>query len=464
MVAGTGNVYLFNGDPTFVDGIPQPGVGYIWQFDNTGVLTAPGAVSAVGNIIGGNITTGGIANLNSVRMSQSISWPDYSGSEIYEDGGLVINGPGGVYATGNIAARFEFNDGLGNSSGLYSDIGNSLVYSVGNVIVRSNNLSQTDWTFDTTGNLNLPQGGWIGAAGVKGDGTMLTGGTGQIASLTSFYADAPGIYSSCLTANPDGTLNITTYGNGTGQLGQWTFSGYDTTVPGDILAQEGNDLAVQVFNPTSSGGVTYVVQNRQVDIGNARTTQFEVAPANIVLTTDFSGNKNTWAFGADGSLAFPTVGNVTGAAVAYVADDEISLGTTAGNISIWPGSGHWVFDTTGNLTAPGDISASGNVYASNIMAEAPFEIRVYDFAANIGGRYGVDTQTNTVTATLPANPPVGGAVFFADAAGAYNILNLIINPNGQTIMGTPGNMTVSTPNQSVGLFWNGTTWRIYNAG
>jgi hypothetical protein len=116
------------------------------------------------------------------------------------------------------------------------------------------------------------------------------------------------------------------------------------------------------------------------------------------------------------------------------------------------------------LAAPGDISTTGNVYASNIVAEAPFEIQVYDFAANIGGRYGVDTQTNTVTATLPASPPVGGAVFFADAAGAYNILNLIIDPNGQTIMGTPGNMTVSTPNQSVGLFWNGSTWRIYNAG
>jgi hypothetical protein len=194
--------------------------GNTWIFGADGNLAAPGAVSAVGNIIGGNITTGGIANLNSVRMSQSISWPDYSGSEIYEDGGLVINGPGGVYATGNIAARFEFNDGVGNSSGLYSDIGNSLVYSVGNVIVRSNNLSQTDWTFGNDGELYLPTGGRIGAT--KG-GTMLDGGAGNITSLTSFYADNA-FYSSCLTASPNGTLDITTYGNGTGQLGQWTFS------------------------------------------------------------------------------------------------------------------------------------------------------------------------------------------------------------------------------------------------
>jgi len=31
-------------------------------------------------------------------------------------------------------------------------------------------------------------------------------------------------------------------------------------------------------------------------------------------------------------------------------------------------------------------------------------------------------------------------------------------------MGASGNMTVSTNNQSVGLFYNGTTWRTYNAG
>jgi hypothetical protein len=75
-----------------------------------------------------------------------------------------------------------------------------------------------------TGNIYTSHGSFIGPADVKGNGTMLTGGTGNLTSVTSFYADAPGVYSTCLTANPDGTLNITTYGNGTGQLGQWTFS------------------------------------------------------------------------------------------------------------------------------------------------------------------------------------------------------------------------------------------------
>jgi hypothetical protein len=79
------------------------------------------------------------------------------------------------------------------------------------------------------------------------------------------------------------------------------------TVPNNILAQEGNDLAVQVFNPDAQGGVSFVVQNRQVDLDNDRTTQFEVTPQDIKLTTDFSGNKNEWTFGADGTIQFPVL-------------------------------------------------------------------------------------------------------------------------------------------------------------
>jgi len=128
--------------------------------------------------------------------------------------------------------------GLQGATGITGATGPAGTATTGNVtfdninIIGTGNLNlQPDpanvnivWTFDATGNLNTPQGGWIGSADVKGNGTMLTGGTGNLTSLTSYYADAPGIYSSCVTANPDGTLNITTYGNGTGQLGQWTFS------------------------------------------------------------------------------------------------------------------------------------------------------------------------------------------------------------------------------------------------
>jgi len=116
------------------------------------------------------------------------------------------------------------------------------------------------------------------------------------------------------------------------------------------------------------------------------------------------------------------------------------------------------------ITYGNTISVTGNVYATNIVAEAPFSIQTSNFNANVGSRYGVNTTGGAVTATLPVSPATGGAVFFADAGGAYSSNNLNINPHGATIMGASGNMTVSTDNQSVGLFWNGATWRTYNAG
>ena len=110
------------------------------------------------------------------------------------------------------------------------------------------------------------------------------------------------------------------------------------------------------------------------------------------------------------------------------------------------------------------ISTSGTVYGSNIVAEAVFSIQSASFNAVAGSRYGVNTASGAVTATLPASPTTGQAIFFADSNGTYSTNNLIINPNGGTIMGASGNMTVSTDNQSVGLFYNGSTWRTYNAG
>lgn len=159
--------------------------GYSWTFDNSGRLNLPG------NIQGG--------------FGSNIS----------------------IYAYDNGAAGSVE---LKTISYIGDTLGSNIRVTQSNATISTGNAAYT-WTFDNTGNLNTPQGGYIGAAGAKGDGTMLTGGLGQLTSVTSYYADAPGIYSSCVTANPDGMLNITTYGNGTGQLGQWTFSGANLTLP-----------------------------------------------------------------------------------------------------------------------------------------------------------------------------------------------------------------------------------------
>ena len=119
-------------------------------------------------------------------------------------------------------------------------------------------------------------------------------------------------------------------------------------------------------------------------------------------------------------------------------------GPTSGYVLSWNGSDYdWVAN-----------NGTGN-------DEESFAIHTADFNATAGSRHAVDTSSNIVTATLPGSPATGDAIFFADAGGNYATNNLTIGRNGNTIMGLAQDMTVSTNNESFGLFYNGTTWRTY---
>jgi len=384
-LANTGNVVVNSDD----------GVGNTaqWNFDITGALNLPPSL--------GPGSSGFIQTANAYPTLLAYGSNGHGGPEL-------------DWANTDIASNLFGNSDVMRHTMYLNDGGLYIGFNENNVA----NVASPNWNFDPNGNLNVPQGGYIGPAGIKGDGTMLTGGAGNIASLTSFYTDAPGIYSSCFTANPDGTLNLTTYGNGTGIAGQWAFSGTDVTVPGDILAQEGNDLQVKVFNPTASGGVTYVVQNRQVDAGNARTTQFELAPANIVLSTDFSGNKYQWTFDNTGNLNLP--GNTF--SVNYANGTAVSLGgagsygnanvasylpTYSGNLANLGGD----VNTSGNISASGNVTAGGGAYFigdGSLLTNLPSGGYGNANVATFLGSYG--SNTISTTGTINAGNITGGNV------------------------------------------------------
>lgn len=77
----------------------------------------------------------------------------------------------------------------------------------------------------------------------------------------------------------------------------------------------------------------------------------------------------------------------------------------------------------------------GSFYASNEEKNA-------DFNAEGQVTYLVSTSSSSVTATLPANPPVGTIIRFVDAAGRFSLNPFYVNPNGNRIKGqeTPGLM------------------------
>lgn len=126
-----------------------------------------------------------------------------------------------------------------------------------------------------------------------------------------------------------------------------------------------------------------------------------------------------------------------------------------------------------------DLGTSNLVNANNITAnyfygdgshltgisgsagEAPFTQESSNFNAAVGTRYGVNTASSAITATLPATPATGDAIYFAQAGGSFAVNNLLVDPQSNTIMGSAGTLVVNVANQSFGLFYNGATWRIY---
>ena len=168
-------------------------------------------------------------------------------------------------------------------------------------------------------------------------------------------------------------------------------------------------------------------------------------------------NFNSW-YGLGGNR--PNTGTVFTVEYGVVVNDT-TISTTETNLVIEADAKQWTFGTDGDLTLPagGDIVDSNN--NSVIKIEAPFAIKTAGFDAFAGGRYGVNTTSNTVTATLPASPAAGDAIFFADMGGVYSTNNLTILRNGNSIMGISEDLTMSADGTAFGLCWNGTTWRIY---
>lgn len=125
-------------------------------------------------------------------------------------------------------------------------------------------------------------------------------------------------------------------------------------------------------------------------------------------------------------------------------------------------AGELILDTATNTLKVLDGSTPGGVTLNTDgTSGVSFTRETADFDVIAGVRYAVDTSSNTVEATLPASPSTGNAVYFADAGGSFNTNNLTVGRNGNTIMGLSEDLTVNTNNQSFGLVYNGSDWRVY---
>ena len=279
-----------------------------------------------------------------------------------------------------------------------------------------------------------PSGGPTGATGATGVGS--TGATGL-----------PGIVES---ATPPTDTNVLWYDTSTSAI-----EGIGATGATGLTGATGEQGSTGIIGLTgATGEIGPQGATGATDTGNIVFNGYVIAsdPYNDIYISPSADGHN--------QIIIPATGNG--------GTNPLTLTNGDGDVFILTGptSYQWSFSASGNLTLPGNTFsvnyANGTQVSLGSTGEAPFSLQSSNFNANVGGRYGVDTSLGVVTATLPASPTTGGAIFFADAGGAYSTNNLTIDPNGQTIMGSSGNMTVSTDNQSFGLFYNGSTWRTYN--
>lgn len=209
--------------------------------------------------------------------------------------------------------------------------------------------------------------------------------------------------------------------------------------------------------PVSLPGITFTD-------GTFQTTAYTGAAAKVdILNTNGLSNTFYPTF-----VEFRTTGQYVRADVDFTyRSDSNTLtvpkiaGMLQGNVN--HDGGYINFTGSPSPVSTGITFADGTSQTTAYRAtfEQKFDIKSTGFGVVVNTRYGVNTASGAVIATLPASPSLGDAVFFADAGGAFSTNSLTIARNGNTIMGSAADIVINTNGDSLGLFWNGTTWRLY---
>lgn len=312
------------------------------------------------------------------------------------------------------------------------------------------------WTFDSTNKLTLPKGGVVAG----GDTYDI-----QVA-YTAWQADQTAW-----------NYVITTGGADT-NIRPWNFAGPSREEKQAVVTamwqtqQNLNPGGTLGWVPISSALYNEVRSWLAVTVNQDGYENWKKLTTAVNITSE---NK-TWSFTNDGSLTLGNgvalsgaEGNVfmldstTVSAINLRDENDHGFYTDVTGLGILSGAGTaFYFDNAGVLKLPsnGDIVDSNSV--SVLGREPKFELKTQTFEAVAGHRYAVDNGGFQIGVNLPANPAVGDAVYFVDAMGTFGpSAYLTMNGNGKQIMGT-ASQQITTPNESIGVFYNGTEWRFYS--
>lgn len=462
---------------------------WTWSFDNTGTLNFPASQASIyggldndftintsntGNAtytftfsqfgdfsvpinlyVSGNVYTNDIvADAGNVTITANTqSW-------LFDDNGVVTL-PGNS-AINSLANAIRISASTDDLTGIYLvNDGDAEMYANANVSIYADSAnSGQGWIFDTTGNLNLPNNGSIivdddGVIGPDGDDLVISWDNEELI-LRSVEGS--------VELQADNDVSITTnYGAGDFQ---WIFGNNNelVNITGDsaIVTEAGNLAISGGRDGLSSGNVTV----RAVDVGVAvRDWTFD--NAGDLTVPNYIYFKDGSFIGDEGG-ALPPV---------FRVDAPLGLGINLTTDSDISGNNYtWSFGIDGNLTAPGDISTTGNISGNTAGYAIGYrDIPQVSFTGNAtiattdSGKHYYSTQSTNYILTIANNASQGfqvGAAISIVNQGTGNIT--IAQGSGVSLYlagnATSGNRTLSTFGMATIMKVATDTWFINGTG
>jgi len=251
----------------------------------------------------------------------------------------------------------------------------------------------------------------------------------------------------------------------------YTTTRHDTDFDTRLATKSTADVAEDPAATVSSGTMYYTdarVDTRiaATNIGSLNNVDATGVVNNSILR--YSTGSSSWVISATSDpvvvVGQETITGANGVLTSFtmstVAPTTITAIVSVNGIIQEPTTAYTISGSTITFTSPPPSGARIGVRALG-SGEQGFVIRSADFNAVATGRYGVDTSGGIVTATLPASPSAGEALYFMDAGGAFGTNTFTVDRNGNTINGAASNLAKTTNGESFGLMYTGSTWRTY---
>lgn len=225
-----------------------------------------------------------------------------------------------------------------------------------------------------------------------------------------------------------------------------------------LVALTGGEIVAGNRIRATDNGTYYILADKPeltkgADITCAATIDLGAATGEYVVVTGSTGpvtSFGTIAAGVVRLVTFTGTPTITYNATSLILPTSANIIVAAGDglTAVSLGSGNW--RVVSYIRADGTVLAG--TAASLITADPNPAVK--------NTLYGCNTTAAAFTVTMPASPSNGDKFEFDDAGGTWNSNNLTIDPNGNTINGVSGNMTVNIQHARFSLtFWTALGYR-----